>query len=61
MQPDDLRQRDFSCLSIDEMSSAERAELLRRYSDFVGHFRVGDPPPEPPKPTRKWVPGEKQS
>ncbi len=52
-----LRQRDFSRLRLQEMSQAERAELLRRYADFVDHFRVGEKE-EKPKPVRKWVPGQ---
>jgi hypothetical protein len=52
-----LRQRDLSRLRLQEMSEAERAELLRRYADFVDHFRVGEKA-ETPKPVRKWVPGQ---
>ena len=52
-----LRQRDLSRLRLQEMSQAERAELLRRYADFVDHFRVGEKEPKPQK-VRKWVPGE---
>ena len=52
-----LRQRDLSQLRLQEMSEAERAELLRRYADFVDHFRVGEKETKP-KPVRKWVPGE---
>ncbi|MGH7089809.1 MAG: hypothetical protein ACREFQ_13000 [Stellaceae bacterium] len=55
----DLRQKDFSNLAIRDMSPAERAELLRRYSHFVEHFRMDDPPAAPPKPLRKWNPGER--
>jgi hypothetical protein len=56
--PEFLRQQDLTPLRVQEMSPAERAELLRRYSDFVGHFRIGDVA-EPPKTVRKWVPGER--
>ncbi|HUK59958.1 MAG TPA: hypothetical protein VLV50_12075 [Stellaceae bacterium] len=52
-----LRQRDLSRLRLQEMNEAERAELLRRYADFVDHFRIGDKETKP-KPVRKWVPGE---
>ena len=51
-----LQQQDLSKRRVQEMSPAERAELLRRYSVFVDHFRVGDPP-APPKRIRKWTPG----
>jgi hypothetical protein len=52
-----LRQRDLSPLRVQEMKPEERAELMRRYGDFVDHFRVGEVP-EKPRNVRKWVPGE---
>jgi hypothetical protein len=52
-----LRQHDLSRLRLQEMSQAERAELLRRYADFVDHFRIGEKP-EKPRNVRKWVPGK---
>jgi hypothetical protein len=52
-----LRQRDLSRLRLQEMTQVERAELLRRYADFVDHFRVGEKE-EKPKSVRKWVPGQ---
>lgn len=52
-----LRQRDFSRRRLQEMTQAERAELLRRYADFVDHFRLDEDDPKP-KNVRKWVPGE---
>jgi hypothetical protein len=55
--PVDLAQVDLSHLRIQEMKPIERAELLRRYADFIAHFRVGDEP-APAKKIRKWVPGE---
>jgi len=54
----DLAQADLSRLRIQEMKPIERAELLRRYADFVAHFRVGEVPTEPKK-IRKWIPGER--
>jgi hypothetical protein len=58
---DDLRQADLSKLAIKEMSSAQRAELKRRFEDFVEAF-TKRPPNErvtkAPK-VRKWVPGMK--
>jgi hypothetical protein len=53
-----LRQQDMTMKRVQEMSPAERAEFLRRYGDFVDHFRIGEPA-EPQKPVRKWVPGER--
>ena len=52
-----LRQRDLSRLRVQEMTPTERAELLRRYSSFVDHFRIGEDEPKP-RSVRKWVPGE---
>jgi hypothetical protein len=54
-----LRQLDLTSLRVQEMKPAERAELLRRYTLFVDHFRIDDTAAEPPKPVRKWVPGER--
>ncbi len=56
-QPHVLHQRDLSRLRVQQMNQAERAELLRRYSDFVDHFRIGEEEPKP-RTVRKWVPGE---
>jgi hypothetical protein len=53
-----LRQQDMTTKRVQEMSPAERAEFLRRYGDFVDHFRIGEPA-EPQKAVRKWVPGER--
>jgi hypothetical protein len=52
-----LRQRDLSPLRVQEMKPEERAELMRRYGDFVDHFRIGEEP-EKPRNMRKWIPGE---
>jgi hypothetical protein len=54
---DKLGQVDLSHLRVQEMKPVERAELLRRYADFIAHFRVGEVP-NAPKKVRKWVPGE---
>ena len=35
MPDDDLRNADFSRLSVREMTPAQRVELKRRYADFV--------------------------
>jgi hypothetical protein len=52
-----LRQRNLSRLRLQEMSQDERAELLRRYADFVDHFRIGEKE-QKPRNVRKWVPGK---
>jgi hypothetical protein len=59
-----LRQADLSHLHLQDMTPPQRAELRRRYDDFVRHFgRDGMAPsryPEPRKPrVRKWTPGAK--
>ena len=56
--PEFLRQQDLTSRRVQEMKPVERAELLRRYTVFVDHFRI-DEPAAPPKPVRKWVPGER--
>jgi len=60
----ELRQADLSHLHLQDMTPDQRAELRRRYDDFVRHFgRDGMAPsryPEPPAPRlRKWTPGSK--
>ncbi|HXZ00594.1 MAG TPA: hypothetical protein VEI03_11375 [Stellaceae bacterium] len=60
-----LRQADLSHLHLQDMTPPQRAELRRRYDDFVRHFgRDGMAPsryPEPRKPrSRKWTPGAKR-
>jgi hypothetical protein len=61
---DTLRQADLSHLHLQDMTPDQRAELRRRYDDFVGHFgRDGIAPsryPEPKKRLRKWTPGAKR-
>ena len=60
---DGLRQADLSHLHLQDMTAGERAELRRRYDDFVRHFgRDGVAPsryPEPKRHIRKWTPGAK--
>lgn len=62
---EELRQVDLSRLRIHEMTPAQRAELRRRYQDFVRHFDSTKSPPAaspkvPAKLVRKWVPGAKR-
>jgi hypothetical protein len=54
-----LKQRDLSHLSVRDMNPVERAELYRRYTQFVAHFGVAATPPQPQRPHRKWIPGER--
>jgi hypothetical protein len=59
----ELRQSDLSHLHLQDMTPGQRAELRRRYDDFVSHFgRDGVAPsryPEPKKRLKKWTPGAK--
>jgi hypothetical protein len=59
----ELRQADFSKLRVHEMTPQQRAELRRRYVDFVRHFDGAPPAAGRPeaggKRIRKWVPGAK--
>ena len=62
MSDADLRQADLSHLSLSEMTPEQRAEMRRRYDDFVQ--RLAKPPKAPERrikaPSRaKWVPGMK--
>jgi hypothetical protein len=58
-----LHQADLSHLRLQDMTPSERAELKRRYAQFVGHFRAAGPAPRTaaakPKRIRKWTPGRK--
>jgi hypothetical protein len=59
----ELRQSDLSDLRVREMTPAQRAELRRRYVDFVRHFDGAPPAAAPPKAAgkraRRWSPGAK--
>ena len=59
----ELRQADFSTLGVHEMTPQQRAELRRRYVDFIRHFDGAAPTGASPeaggKRVRKWVPGVK--
>jgi hypothetical protein len=59
----ELEQVDLSNLLVQDMTPQQRAELRRRYADFVRHFDVAPPSAAQPKAgskrVRKWVPGAK--
>jgi hypothetical protein len=57
----DLRQADFSNLSVTQMTVEQRAELRRRLDAFMDAYGVKPrrTEPEPDKNVRKWVPGMK--
>jgi hypothetical protein len=59
----EMEQADLTHLRLQEMTPTQRAELRRRYDQFVRHF-VGSgrtPHREPERKPRvsKWVPGAK--
>jgi len=61
MGNDDLRNADLSQLSVRDMTPAQRAELKRRYADFVSNFgptagaKLPKGKAKTPKP-KKWMP-----
>lgn len=61
----ELRQSDLSHLRLQDMNPDQRAELRRRYNDFVRHFGRGGTASRrqaerKPPPPRQWVPGAKR-
>jgi hypothetical protein len=60
MAEQDLRNADLSRLSVEEMSPAQRAELKRRFKDFLRNVWTARPSaasrPAPPKKIKPWVP-----
>jgi hypothetical protein len=58
----DLRQADLSHLNVNEMTTEQRAEIRRRFEEFVSAFRKTGPNQQitaAPK-VKKWVPGMKK-
>lgn len=61
--PEEIRQADLSHLRLQEMTPSQRAELRRRYDDFIKHFgRNGAAPAAAEKKVgvKKWTPGAKR-
>ncbi|HEV2676849.1 MAG TPA: hypothetical protein VGV37_20145 [Aliidongia sp.] len=59
---DDLRQADLSNLTINQMTKEQRAEIRRRFEEFISAFAKNGPNQQitaAPK-VRKWVPGMKK-
>ena len=56
----ELVQADLSRLRLQDMTPAQRAELLRRYTAFVKHFGVMPEESEKKPSVRKWIPGERR-
>ena len=59
---DDLRQADLSHLAVNEMTTAQRAEIRRRYADFIKRLAkpsTARPVPVPARTSTKWMPGMK--
>jgi hypothetical protein len=62
LSDDELRQADLSHLAVGEMTAAQRAEIRRRYADFIK--RLAKPVVAKPTASKlhagvKWVPGKK--
>jgi hypothetical protein len=59
---DDLRQANLSHLTLKDMNAAQRAEMRRRFEEFVGNFIKQAPAAEREEPprVRKWAPGMKK-
>ncbi|HEX3499978.1 MAG TPA: hypothetical protein VHT04_11720 [Stellaceae bacterium] len=58
----DLRQADLSHLQLGEMTAAQRAEIRRRYADFIKRLAKPTLPrtaATPAQSSTKWVPGKK--
>ncbi len=61
MENDDLRQADLSHLRLTEMTAAQKAEMQRRYAEFVR--RMAKPPAASPRRTAsiaKWLPSRRK-
>ncbi|MGB8840727.1 MAG: hypothetical protein WCC64_06625 [Aliidongia sp.] len=59
---EELRQANLSGLTLQQMSAAQRAEIRRRFEEFVAAFVKPAPNAQvtnAPK-VRKWVPGMKK-
>ena len=62
MGDEDIRNADLSQLTVRDMTSEQRAELKRRYADFVANFNPTTTAKLPGKTKtkpKKWVPGQK--
>ena len=57
---EDIRQRDLGQIPDSELTDLERAELKRRFDEFVGRLRqngtLGSVSPPKPKEIRPWDP-----
>jgi len=61
MGDNDLHNADLSQLSVRDMTPAQRAELKRRYADFVANFgptAAAKLPGKSKTRPKKWVPGK---
>ena len=59
---EDLRQANLSNLTLKQMTPAQRAEVKRRFEEFVANFVKSGPAPltDKARQVRKWVPGMKK-
>jgi hypothetical protein len=60
---EDIRNADLSNLSVRDMTPEQRAELRRRFRDFLQNvWKAGSPsasPSMPPKKVKRWVPAKR--
>jgi hypothetical protein len=63
MDDGDLRNADFSHLRVQDMTAEQRAEMRRRYAEFVRRVvrrpAVEQGKPAKPRRVAKWVPGRR--
>jgi hypothetical protein len=60
--PEDLRNADLSDLSVRDMTPEQRAELRRRFRDFLQNVWKSGARPAPPaaaKKVRRWTPAKR--
>lgn len=57
MHDDDIRQRDLTGKSVEEMTREERREMKRRFEEFLAAVGKAPPARNAPKPkVRRWNP-----
>jgi hypothetical protein len=59
MDDEDLQQADLSHLRLTEMTVEQKAEMRRRYVDFVRRLAKPPAPARRPATIGKWMPGRK--
>ena len=64
MADDDLRHADLSNLAVQDMTPAQKAEMRRRYAQFIEVMRTrrlkATKLPAPERKLQKWIPGPRK-